>query len=506
MKKKILAVALAVITLSSCDDFLDINKNPNQTTISTPELVLAGALNTTAGQLFPNQMGAMWAGQWAPSGDVSGFVQEKTYDFNNTYGTGIWTNYYDILNDYKYVMTEAAAVGGKATAAAIAKIMSVYCYHKLVDTYNNVPYTDALQGTDLIRPSYDAGQSIYEAIIDDLDEAVAELKAAEAGDTPGAADIVFGGDKNNWIRFANTLKLRLLIRQSEMPGRDAYITGEIAEMTSQANFATVNFLTTDANSAPGYLKTAGKQNPFWDNYFLSENSSLRNNYNFYRTSAFTASLLPSSDERKFYIIGPISTKVDTFPSEYVTKTASRYKGVTYGDESSAAYSNVTSGIGFGILKALDMPMTIFTAAESYFLQSEAIHRGWLPGGEAAAETAYDNGIRASYALLGVPDPDKSTAVNESAETYITDIAPYDGTLETIIEQKYIASVGYNGFEAWSDYRRLGMPDVPISTKAIKDNIPVRLYYPNQELQTNAANVALQGTIDHQNTRVFWDAN
>lgn len=106
MKNRIIALALAAMIPFGCDDFLDINKNPNQTTVSTPELVLTAALNTTIAQTFPNQMAAMWVQQWSPSGDVSGFVQEKTYDFNNTYGTGIWTNYYDNLNDYKYVMDE----------------------------------------------------------------------------------------------------------------------------------------------------------------------------------------------------------------------------------------------------------------------------------------------------------------------------------------------------------------------------------------------------------------
>src|SRR5690348_10935797 len=105
--KRLIIFFLTVLLLVRCDDFVDINKNPNQTTVSTPELVLTGALVTTAGFNFYNaQAGAMFAGQWAPSGDVSGFIQERTYDFNNTYGAGIWTGFYDNLQDYKYVIDE----------------------------------------------------------------------------------------------------------------------------------------------------------------------------------------------------------------------------------------------------------------------------------------------------------------------------------------------------------------------------------------------------------------
>jgi hypothetical protein len=483
MKIRIIAILIAACCVTACEDYLDINKNPNQTIVSTPELVLSNALNATAGQLFFNQMGAMWAGQWCPSGDVSGFVQEKTYDFNNTYGTGIWTGMYDILNDYKYVIKESEKVGKKG-ASSIARIMSAFLYHKLVDTYNNVPYTDALQGTTVIRPTYDNGQAVYEAIINDLDIALADLKAiTDPGDNPGVSDIVFAGDYGNWIRFGNSLKLRLLIRQSEIPGRASYITAELGEITG-------GYLVADANATPGYLKTSGKQNPFWTNYYKNETDAVSNNFNFYRSTQFLVNNLPASDQRRLYIVAPSGSNVKS-------TAAGNRVGVQYGDETSAAYSNASSGIGFGILKSFDMPMTVFTASESYFLQAEAVQRGYMAGN---AQTLFEEGVRASFRLLGLTNVEANSHLANSPQ------GPYDGTLQRLITQKWIASVGYGGFEAWCDYRRTGYPNVPLSTKAIKSNIPVRLYYPNQEVQTNAANVEAQGDIDAITSKVFWDAN
>jgi Starch-binding associating with outer membrane len=496
MRNKIFSCLIAAITVMSCDDFVDINTNPNQSTSATPELVLTAALNATASQLFFNQMGAMWSGQWCPSGDVSGFVQEKTYDFNNTYGTGIWTNFYDILNDFKYVIDEGTKQG-KVGVAAIGRVMSVFLYHKLVDTYNNVPYTEALKGTTFINPVYDNAQTVYEALVEELDAATADLIALHESTTPvevpGNADIMYkagitgGGSYADWIRFANTLKLRLLIRQTAMAGRASYITTEIGQIST-----TYGYLTADANINPGYLKTSGKQNPFWNNYRKTENDIVVSNYSFYRSTTFLLSQLPTTDIRRFYIVGPIGLVSE---STATTGTISNRTGVTYGDETPAAYSAVTSGIGYGILKGFNMPMTIFTAAESYFLQSEAAFRGLTAGN---AQNLYVEGIRASHRLLGL------TNAQADASIANTPAAQWNNSLQQIITQKWISLVGYGGFEAWCDSRRTGFPAAPLSLKAIKSNPPLRLFYPSQELQTNAANVAAQGEIDVWSTGVFWD--
>lgn len=495
MKRKTIYMIMAtIIILTSCDDFLNVNENPNDATTSTPELVLSAALNATAGRLTHNQIGAMWAGQWCPSGDVSGFVAEKTYDFSNTYGTAIWTSIYDNLMDYQYIVSEAQKEGKKGLTY-VGKIMMAYNYHILVDTYNNVPYTDALKGLALIRPSYTDGQSVYEGIIEDLTEAADSLKSIkDANDVLGNGDIFFGGNYPMWIRFANTLKLRLLIRQSEMPGRENYIKAEIAKIKPAVGTdASTRFLATDVNSNPSYLKTSGKQNQFWDNYYHDENDNLRNTYNFIRSTQFLKDNL-DNDYRIYWIMGTSGS--GSFGVTFSTRT-----GVTYGDETSAAYSNATSGIGFGILKAYNMPMTVFTASESYFLQAEAVLKGYM-GGDV--ESLYKNGVIASYKLLGVTDEDGDASYH--ANDFLSNAGAWDGELKTLITQKWIATVGYSGFEAWCDYRRTGYPGVPLSTKAIKDAIPVRLYYPAQELQTNAENLAKQGTIDAITSKVFWDAN
>src|SRR5678810_550049 len=107
--------------------------------------------------------------------------------------------------------------------------MQCYVYQELVDLYGDVPYGDAFKGTENILPAYAKQKDIYEDLVKRLDASMTAMTAATWPTDAAklAVDIFFQGNKSNWIRFANTLKLRILMRQSFMPGRDGYITTNI---------------------------------------------------------------------------------------------------------------------------------------------------------------------------------------------------------------------------------------------------------------------------------------
>jgi hypothetical protein len=133
MKKyNLILLFFAAIAISSCKDYLNINDNPNSPISATPELVLTNALNVSAGRLVHNEIGAFWAGQWAPSGSVSGFTAEKTYDITTTFRTGIWNSPYDNALDFQYVTREALKVG-KPGVAGMALVMKAYDFQILVE-------------------------------------------------------------------------------------------------------------------------------------------------------------------------------------------------------------------------------------------------------------------------------------------------------------------------------------------------------------------------------------
>jgi len=501
--KKILYTLSVLLILSACSDsYLDINDNPNSAVSSTPELTLTNALNVTAARLNPNELGAFWAGQWSPSGSVSGFTAEKTYDITTTFRTGIWTGPYDNLEDYKYAETQALAVG-KKSIAGIARVMKAYNYQLIVDAYGNAPYSDALKGTESIRPAYDNASVIYDSLVKDVDTGISYLGEKidlTTNTTAGSADIYFGGDTKKWIKFANTLKLRLLLRQVNVTSKQSYLATQFASLPKTSS----GFLAVGENVAsnPGYTKSSGKMNQWYENYGFTAADAAAGNHDFYVWSE--------------YFIDKLSGYGDARLVRLAYAVNSKYIGVPFGEGNDQYLYSKVSGFGPALLPTSSTVSTsdlykrsqiVMTAAESFFLQAEAVERGLLTS-DKTAQQLYEAGITESFKLLGVSDSDGT------AEYYATDYYTNGGEnvnwenssnkIEAIITQKWIALAGFNGFEAWTEYRRTNYPTgIPLSTKAAGTSKPVRLLYPLSEYSNNAQNATAQGTINQFTSKIFW---
>ena len=495
---KYTAIVVTVAGLmSGCGkDFLDINTNPNSPTSATPNLILSAGLNRTATQLSTslNILGSLWVGQIASPTDYLWYVSEKQYNITSSFYTGIWDTGYDILNDF-----EATEVNAKAANMnyyiGMAKIMKAYNFQILVDTYGNVPYSEALKGTSLINPKYDNAQDVYNGIMSDIDAGIAAIKSASATETkPSTDDILFKGNMTLWIKFANTLKLRILIRQSEMTDRAAYITAEIAKITAEGS----GFLGSgeSAQINPGYVASSGKLNPFWESYYQTAAGAITNNY---RGTKPTEYVLAKYDENT----DPRKAQM------YNTITGGGYRVVPLGEPTTGPnvdfYKTAnTSGLkpAGAVLKTATGATPILISAESLFLQAEAVQRGWLTG---SAATLYNSAIAESFSFSGVANA-ATEAVTYSALPGVN-FALATNKIEAIIKQKWLALNIIGGWELWNDFRRTGFPsDNPLSKAALTAKHPARLMYPNSELGTNSAQVKAQGTIDPFDTKIFWDKN
>lgn len=476
-------------------DYLDINNNPNSPVYSTPDLTLAAALNQAAagfglagdqtirtdGTFEAQEIGGFFAGQITASGSVSGFVGERTYNYDTGFRTNVWSGIYNNLADFDDVEKSATTLK-YTTYTAIAKIMKAYNYQILVDAYGNVPYSEALQGTTVIRPKYESGQAIYDDLLKRIDSGIADAKVAVSGTnpSPGSADIFFKGDMAKWVRFANTLKLRMLIRQTNVAGKD--LKGEIAKIVAEGS----GFLKAGENvtANPGYTGSEGKTNPFWGYYGFKASGAVAANKDFYALTDFAIKLLQGTNDPRLPLIAAPAASDRTF------------RGVPYGGGNDAFLASKVSGFGPGILKSFDQPTIVMTAAESFFLQAEAAQRGLLTGGDAKA--LYESGVRESFKQFGGAAADATAYLGGNGDfTAATD------KIQAIITQKWIATIGNNGFEAWSEYRRTGFPKIPLSVRAIGTKQPVRLLYPRSEYGTNAENVAAQGTVSQFDTKIFW---
>lgn len=485
MKLKIYSIITAfALFLGSCTgDYLNINDNPNSAVSATPELVLSSALNTTAGRLTHNQIGNFFGGYWAPSGSYSGFTEERQFDYNASYGTNVWNSCYDNLQDYQYIIDKASAQKWTAVVG-IAKVMTAYNYQILVDAYGNIPYSDALKGTTSIRPKYDDASAVYDGLVKTLESASTDLKVAisSTNPSPGAQDIVFKGDLTKWRKFANTLRLRMLIRQSNVTGKD--LKGEIAKVAAEG----AGFLGTgeSVTSTPGYLKSAGKQNPFWENYVATAAGGDAGTKQAYVASDFFIRTI--QDDLKDPRLPRLANK----------NNAGIYVGVPLGEGNDANLFPKRSWFGPAIIKSFDQPVVLMTAAESFFLQSEAAQRAYTTND---AKALYESGVKEAFTAAGLTVADATTYLAKSVNN--VSWASSTDKIEAIITQKWVAMFSLTGFEAWSEYRRTGFPRVPLATRAIQAKAPARLFYPTSEIATNSENVAAQNVTSQFDNKIFW---
>ena len=482
--KKLSIILLGALVLSSCSkNFFDINQNPNASTNASVDLVLANAQTVTASRLIVAgnfQTITEWMNYWCPSGSYAlsssdGASYKETTDF----GDGNWQASYRNLEDYDYVEKTATATNNYFYIGA-AKAMKAFVYQQLVDQFNNIPYSEALQGTGNLTPKYDNAQSVYDDLEKQLKAAIVYFKRADAvGST--TQDVLFSGNNSRWIQFCNSLRLRMLIRQSQI-GRGAYIQAEINDIVANGG----GFLTTDAAVNPGYTNSTGKQNPF---YGFCINTAGTYTQDFWRANKYIITFCTANNDPRY-----------TF--WYAPNSAGNYIGCVVGFNTNPVGS-VASVFGPGLLQSVSQSAVVFTASESYQLQAEAALKGWLPGN---AQTYFNNGVQAAFNYLGAGSMANAYYTQNNKQTNYGVCATDAERLACIIRQKYLGFHTTTPVEAWSDYRRLGLPaDLPLSVHNQIDRqppaIPIRLLYATSEYVTNPTNVPTG--IDYHTSKIFW---
>ncbi|MEO7048161.1 MAG: SusD/RagB family nutrient-binding outer membrane lipoprotein, partial [Ferruginibacter sp.] len=313
MKRLIFSITIlgAVIAFSGCKkSLLDINQNPNSASYSTPQLTMPVALENAARIANTSYVSlGFWVGYYSTSAGYAKPVETYTYDITSSFEASVWDNLYNNLEDINYV--EQKAKDQKLPVyEAIAKVMKAYDYHQLVDLWGKVPYTEALKGPGNLSPKYDDGQAIYEDLVKKIDTAVALFKqpatALSVNASVDAVKILLFGSLitsadvptflNQWIKFANTLKLKLLVQQSQIPGRDAYIKQNLLGLTS-ADFLGLG---DDALINPGYTKASNQLSPLYGYYYTSYQAAGDNYKSTVASSYAVSSYLTTNDTRIGY--------------------------------------------------------------------------------------------------------------------------------------------------------------------------------------------------------------
>ncbi|MGV3587959.1 MAG: SusD/RagB family nutrient-binding outer membrane lipoprotein [Adhaeribacter sp.] len=482
-KKYVIAAVFATsLSFTSCENFLDINQDPNNPSTSTPALTLPAGFGEL-GYILGNQfqfLGNYFAQHWTQAGAANQYCDLELYQMTSSdYDDRVWGELYaGALNDFKYVADQGNE-NNSPNYAAIGEIMQVYTLQVITDAWGDVPFTSALQSLTNLTPEYQSQEEIYTGLITMLDAAIAKID--DDASVAGKDDIIFGGDMSLWRKFANTLKLKLYLRQ-------AYVKPQVAEAGIKAMYAAnAQFLEMGETADVEFVDQTQNRNPFFQTQV-----TFRGGVDVVASNTALEFLQSVNDARidKFYA-----------PAEAGTNQG-KFAGIDQGVECTPARQGLQatnySKPGPAVASA-NSAVPLISAAESYFLQAEAVARGW--GSGATAASLYEQGIRASFDYLGESNTDATALLQRPGVAYAG--GAVEAQVNQIITQKWLSFNGTQGFEAWTEYRRTGYPNFIQASAASNleaGELPKRIIYPNTEATRNKNYPGLK-EID---VPVWWD--
>ncbi|WP_181885150.1 SusD/RagB family nutrient-binding outer membrane lipoprotein [Pontibacter diazotrophicus] len=481
MKNKFLLFIGVMFAVVACDpsEFDDLNVDPRQVTETPTATLLTYSLTKLPYTTF-NAPGRNEAGFSTNYLDFyAQYLSEGPYPASSLYSTRNldWADWYrgplynlqtiiNLNNDDSPLAS--IGNGSKNNQVAVARILKAYYFWFLTDIYGDLPYSEALQGNEVLQPSYDPQEEIYDDLFKELTEAQAMINESEAGVT---GDILLHGDMGMWKKFANTTRLFMALRLMERdPARaEAEMTAALsAGVLEEGEDITYQFLGGDPNH----------WNPWYENYS-------NDNRNDYAISNTLADYMIETEDPRVWV--------------YAENLSGQVRPLSYGSNQARQIPGSFSRIG-DQLRADNTNVPVFTYAQVLFAQAEAAERELISGSPAEL---YNDAIEASWKFWGVYD---ETAFNN----FIADagVAYSDANgLQQIMKQKWVHQY-LNGFEAWTDWRRTGYPELtPAEDATQTGGIPRRMGYPSNAKALNAtgyeAAVARQGADDNF-TRVWWD--
>ncbi|MXV37454.1 SusD/RagB family nutrient-binding outer membrane lipoprotein [Flavobacteriaceae bacterium Ap0902] len=401
------------------------------------------------------------------------YIDEANYDLNNRNVPGNhWTILYDhvlfSLNDSKKKVLANAALSEEEKIGRVAQItiLEVYTWQILVDTFGDIPYSEALLDRENPTPAYDDAEEIYMDLFNKLDQVIPTL-----GGSIGFPDVNYYGNMDLWAKFANSLKLKLAIRMAD------YNPSLAMTKVSEAYNAGV-FTSNADNFIIRYEGANPNTNPLWNDLVESGRSD------FVVANTFVDYLNALDDPRRKVFFD------DNIDSGYV--------GGIYGDNNSfSEYTHIGTVFHEPTLRGVLMDYS-----EVSFYLAEAAARGWSVGN--TVQDYYENGISANFESWGLTEQELQDYLNDDNVDY--NMASGDWK-EKIGFQMWIAM--YNrGFEGWTTWRRLGSPELNLPADSGLP-VPLRYTYPQDEQTLNktnyeAASAAIGG--DTQQTPIFWDVN
>ena len=474
--KRILSIIFAsLLIFSSCTNFEELNKDPNNPTETHPKLLLT---NICWNAFSENSLDPLYASRYIVQSD--GENSEQFYKWNR----GSFS-YYSNLKDVKKLQEASEKISANGYVA-LAHFFRAYYFYKLTMTFGDIPYSEALSGeTDAnYTPVYDTQENVFKGILSELKTAN-DILSKETNNLSG--DIVFGGDITKWRKTINAFRLKVLLTLSKRAG-DASSTVKTDFAAIVANQPLMTSLTDNAQLV--YLDQEGNRYPMFNSSTFGSGM--------YMDSTFVALLADKKDPRLFTFCTQTKNAksaglaVDDFSSYDGGDPAAPYATVN----AKAVAGNISKPHSRFYASAVNEPQILMGYSEQELILAEAIVRGWISGDAA---THYEAAVKSSFRFYETYVSAYAGYLGESAA--ITYIASSKNTLtglsaeqkiERIVDQKYIQSYFQGMWTPFFEHLRTGYPAFRRQTGV---SVPKRWMYPQAEYNNNAANV--KAALDRQ---------
>jgi len=471
LKNKICFTIMGLVTMMSCDDYLDVNTNPNKPTEVPIQLLMSQTSFRTGDniQLAGNITSYYVQHLASPNAFGSKDIHDpQPYDFT-------WQELYRMMSDITD-MEELAQKQGLSQYLGAAKVLKAVNLGLLLDLWGDAPYSQAFFA-EYLQPEYDDDEVLYDEIINLLDEGIAEFNKQVEEVQFGEDDFIYQGDIDGWIKMAWSLKARYLQHMSNTPKYDAseVLAAVDQGIGSNAKNADISYYTAGPEVYNPWSGVARNQEVLILDGWISEQLA----------DAMNGTTFGVVDPRMPYLFG--ATDGGEFIG--VENGAGRGSNVDVSGDRSTLERNT-------YYASDDAPVLIITLAELKFIEAEAALANSDP---ARAYEAYLDGIAAHMEMVGVPGPEAQGYMDDPA----VGVGQVNLTLDLIMKEKFVAMFLHP--EAWADARRFDYQyqDMTLPANhnpALSGQFVRRLVYPDSELSRNVENVPSVSAVD----RVWWD--
>ena len=501
--KKLSIIFSLVLLLSACDNFLDINENPNFPSDVSDELILTSAISSVTNVYAADWglIGSFWSQHWAQNNTSSQYKIYESYALSSNTNV-IERSYREMfegaLSDNEIFMRKVEEDENWG-AYLMGAVIKAYGFQYLVDMYGNVPYTEAFLGAEKINPIIDKGEDVYASIYSLILDALDKDFSSYVTELYSSNDILFNGKIDDWKAFAHSLRLRILLRQFN--ANSSFATTEITNLLADMEAGNILLLDKDA-SVTNFEDSDSKSSPL----FETDQRQLNTKNNIRANATLVSYLKEFSDDR-------INSLFEVVAEDII--------GIITGSYNVPSTEFEAPDIISKPFITPTMPVFWMTKAESDLLIAEAYLR---IGDVAKAQSYYESGVAASFDRMGAEIGDLLSG------DYSFPTSGFEDQLKAIIMQKWVdAAEGGRGLESHIERVRTGYPE----ESAISDQIdegyvlpaeyipgtliyskkgttagifPKRFPYPDSELNfnSNAAEYKALSDADVILSRVWWN--